>query len=393
MSEEQLTKEIKHAKADLIEILHRQEELHPDLVDCIEHNSFGDTLKHPLVIGLFYHPSMNAMLNAQYKHKIEYVEKAKKQKKWSSYIWTHERPYRLEKFATIQDHLSDQEYWKLLGEIWSDSENLWQYGPILGHLLNKNRPGREAMMDESEKEFLSKLPDEFTIYRGHQSKNKSGYSWTLSYWRAKWFANRFKQSGSGVAKATVKKKDIVAVLLGRGEFEIIVSPINLKIETIKKTNKRPEWLEALKEEFQKIFSKGLGKQGFYSVHGPWHWEKVEKNALLLASKTSKSDKKVAQLFSLIHDTQRLNDDEDPEHGHRSAQYAKELFDQGKLEITKDQLAVLMEACKYHNDGKITDNPTIGVCWDADRLDLTRVGIIPNPDLLSTRAAKELIWSI
>jgi len=395
VSAKQLAQEITHAKADLAElaeILHRKEELHPDLVDCIENNSFGDTLKHPLIIGLFYHPSMNAMFNAQYKHKLKYAKDARKQKKWSSYIWIHERPCRLEKFATVQDHLSDQEYWELLGSIWSDSENLRQYGAILGCLINKDRPGREAMMDDSEKDFLSKLPDEFTIYRGHQSKNKSGYSWTLSFWRAKWFANRFKQAGAGVVKATVKKKDIVAVLLGRNEFEIIVSPRNLKIQPVRKTMKRPDWLEAAKDEFEKIFSLGLGRRNSHlSVHGPWHWEKVEKNALFLASNTPGSDKVVAQLFSLIHDTMRENEDEDPEHGHRSAAYAKELFDQGKLEITEDQLAVLMEACKYHNDGKVTDDPTIGVCWDADRLDLTRVGIIPNPDLLSTKAGKELLW--
>ena len=395
MSAKQLTKEITHAKADLDELaklLHRQEELHPDLADCIEHNSFGDSLKHPLVIGVFYHPNMNAMFNASYEHKRKYVEEAKKQKKWSSYIWMHERPYRLEKFANIQDKLSDQEYWKILGSIWSDSENLWQYGAILGYLINTDRPGREGMMDDAEKEFLKNLPDEFTIYRGHQKKNKLGYSWTLSYWRAKWFANRFKQAGAGVVTAIVQKKDIIAVLLGRNEFEVIVSPSDLKIKTIRKTMKRPDWLEAAKDEFEKIFSLGLGRRNSHmSVHGPWHWEKVEKNALFLASNTPGADKVVAQLFSLIHDTMRENEDEDPEHGHRSAQYAKELFGQGKLKITEDQLTVLMEACKYHNDGKITDDPTIGVCWDADRLDLTRVGIIPNPDLLSTQAAKELLW--
>jgi uncharacterized protein len=32
---------------------------------------------------------------------------------------------------------------------------------------------------------------------------------------------------------------------------------------------------------------------------------------------------------------------------------------------------------------------IGACWDADRLDLTRVGIIPDPDMMSTEPGKEL----
>jgi hypothetical protein len=386
-------KQVNTLPPELADMMTRKEDLHPDLVPYIENSSFGKCLKHPLLIGLFYHDGMNAMYNAQYKAKLEYIERAKKEKNWSSFIWIHERPYRLEKFAEIESELSDQEYWELLGSIWSDSENLWQYGAVLGWFINKNRPGREAMMDEHEKKFLAKLPDEFTIYRGHQTINRSGYSWTLSYWRAKWFAKRFNQKGQGVVKAKIKKEHVVAVLLGRNEFEIVASPKNLKIETVRKTMKRPEWLETLKEEFQNIFSAGLGRQGFYSVHGPWHWEKVEKNALILAKKTPRADRLVAQIFALIHDTKRVNDDEDPEHGHRSAQYAKELFDQGRLKITESQLAVLMEACKYHNDGQVSDDPTIGVCWDADRLDLPRVGIIPNPELLSTEAAKELLWSI
>jgi hypothetical protein len=33
------------------------------------------------------------------------------------------------------------------------------------------------------------------------------------------------------------------------------------------------------------------------------------------------------------------------------------------------------------------DPLVGVCWDADRLDLWRVGIKPDPRDLSTEAAK------
>ena len=37
-----------------------------------------------------------------------------------------------------------------------------------------------------------------------------------------------------------------------------------------------------------------------------------------------------------------------------------------------------------NDGTIT----IGTCWDADRLDLGRVGVIPSVDFMSTHAGKK-----
>jgi len=382
--------EVNDAAKRFEEVMKRQEELHPDLKPWLVKTSFGLSLKHPMIYGMFYHPGMNAMYNEQYKAKAEYIEKRRAEKNWSGYIWMYERPYRLEKFAEIQDELNDHDYWELLGGIWSDSENLWQYGHMLGWLINSKRPGREAMMEDHEKKFLETLPDEFTVYRGHQVRNRMGYSWTLSYWRAKWFAQRFQQKRQGVVSGTVKKENIVAVLLGRNELEIVCAPKNIiDPKAIVQKAKRPEWLASLVPEFVSGFKMGRN----ISVHGPWHWEKVEKNALAIAKRTKSADPLVAQVFSLIHDTKRENEDDDPEHGHRSAAYAERLHKEGRLEITKDQLGLLTEACKFHNDGQISDNPTIGTCWDADRLDLTRVGIIPDPALLSTQAGKELLWRV
>ena len=48
---------------------------------------------------------------------------------------------------------------------------------------------------------------------------------------------------------------------------------------------------------------------------------------------------------------------------------------------------LVEALRLHSDGLTTDDPTIGTCWDADRLHLPRVSIVPDPAFLSTRAAR------
>ena len=62
-------------------------------------------------------------------------------------------------------------------------------------------------------------------------------------------------------------------------------------------------------------------------------------------------------------------------------------------ISKSQIELLMEACAKHNDGEVSEDPTIGVCWDADRLDLLRVGIIPLDKYLSTKAGKEMKWKL
>ena len=80
------------------------------------------------------------------------------------------------------------------------------------------------------------------------------------------------------------------------------------------------------------------------------------------------------LFALLHDSMRLNDSIDPEHGPRAAAFAGELHAEGVLHATPGQLELLQYACFEHTNGLVSSDPTVGVCWDADRLDLPRVGI-------------------
>ena len=120
-------------------------------------------------------------------------------------------------------------------------------------------------------------------------------------------------------------------------------------------------------------------------HGFDHWLRVLHNGRLLADAEG-ADLKIVELFCLLHDTQRLNEDEDPSHGQRAAQYAQTLrgiwFD-----LTAGEMDLLTEALTYHSDGYTEGDITVQVCWDADRLDLGRVGIRPDPDRLCTNTAK------
>ena len=52
------------------------------------------------------------------------------------------------------------------------------------------------------------------------------------------------------------------------------------------------------------------------------------------------------------------------------------------------MGLLAFACEEHTNGGIGPDPTVGVCWDADRLNLWRVGIIPDPRFLSTKRRSE-----
>jgi hypothetical protein len=54
---------------------------------------------------------------------------------------------------------------------------------------------------------------------------------------------------------------------------------------------------------------------------------------------------------------------------------------------------LRDAVALHNDGETSLDPAIGVCWDADRLCLPRVGIAPDSTLLSTRSGRKSVgWA-
>ena len=125
--------------------------------------------------------------------------------------------------------------------------------------------------------------------------------------------------------------------------------------------------------------------GGHSVHGPPHWKRVEDVGLELA-RESGADETVVRLFAILHDSCRLNDDEDCGHGPRAADMLGTLV--GILfTIDPDRLVLLEQAIRHHTDGFTSPDPTIGTCWDADRLDLGRVGKRPKEKYMSTEAAK------
>ncbi|MDB6067679.1 MAG: hypothetical protein JWR26_3887 [Pedosphaera sp.] len=125
----------------------------------------------------------------------------------------------------------------------------------------------------------------------------------------------------------------------------------------------------------------------HSAHGPAHWKRVETNGLILAERTG-ADVNVVRLFALFHDSRRENDLVDDGHGARGAEFAKKL--RGTFFDMDDAAFNLLHyACTWHTDQQLSDDVTIGTCWDADRLDLGRVGIIPRESFMSTSFGKEV----
>lgn len=125
----------------------------------------------------------------------------------------------------------------------------------------------------------------------------------------------------------------------------------------------------------------------FGIHGVGHWARVLYNGRLLASETG-ADPRVVELFALFHDARRINDGTDPGHGTRGAELAAARRGEW-FQLDERGMEQLWDACALHSDGLVDhDDVTVRTCWDADRLDLSRVGVRPRPRLLATAAARQ-----
>lgn len=121
-------------------------------------------------------------------------------------------------------------------------------------------------------------------------------------------------------------------------------------------------------------------------HGVAHWARVLENGRRLAEVTG-ANLEVVSLFAIFHDSRRINEVTDPKHGQRAAEFAQKL--RGNLFEREDhEFRLLYRACEGHTHERTHPDVTIQTCWDSDRLDLGRVGIVPHPSRLCTEFARQ-----
>jgi len=128
----------------------------------------------------------------------------------------------------------------------------------------------------------------------------------------------------------------------------------------------------------------------HSIHGPDHWARVERNGLYLAEQCG-ADPAIVRLFAVFHDAARVNEGFDPGHGGRGADLARSMASELSF-LSEPDLERLYFACTWHTERTHHEDVTVGACWDADRLDLGRVGIRPRADHLNTDAARQIASS-
>ena len=128
------------------------------------------------------------------------------------------------------------------------------------------------------------------------------------------------------------------------------------------------------------------RKDVFSIHGIDHWDRVANYGLSVAS--PEADLDVVLCFAYLHDVERQDDGYDEEHGPRAAALIDQIKDTVLAFLDDKQIGLLKEACALHTICHKTGNPTIDACFDSDRLDLSRVGITPDPDKMATKKGAE-----
>ncbi len=138
---------------------------------------------------------------------------------------------RFQTFLRMFHKLRGKDYWYALRTSYDSSDNLFHYAAIVKSAFLRNEPEREFLMDDDEREYLQMLPERITIYRGMTEDELQGgsfgVSWTLKRKVAEFFAYKYERNHATnhlkktVHEITINKKEAIAFMNARQEFEII----------------------------------------------------------------------------------------------------------------------------------------------------------------------------
>ena len=138
---------------------------------------------------------------------------------------------RFQTFLEIKDQLNDKDYWKVLSDAYTGSDNLFRFSDEIKEAFIEERKFRPKLMSRKDLKHYNNLPEVITIYRGMTIEEfESGYfgvSWTLSKKVAEFFANQYGRNHDTshlpkiVHKLEVPKQLICAYFSGRNEQEVV----------------------------------------------------------------------------------------------------------------------------------------------------------------------------
>lgn len=234
---------------------------------------------------------------------------------------------------------------------------------------------------------IKDLPDVIKVYRGIGSKSlKNGYSYTLNWDIARFFAYRLSSSADCVQilEGYVQKNDIIEYITDRGEEELLILPekvFNKKVYNYNSFDKYGvdigvyNYNKFLLETFLKN-NKDLNIINS-NEHNKGHLLRVLILSQLLSEHYSLGEeyKEILYLAAVFHDIGRCNDLEDNTHGENSYHLLVEQSPNFEDDILHyliknhciDDKKVLKHKDKYAN-------LCLKILKDADALDRQRFGL-------------------
>lgn len=123
----------------------------------------------------------------------------------------------------LQPRMHRTDWLTVLGRYWSVCDNVREHRKDLRYLLLMSPAPLLPMMNEEEQAVYEALPDVITIYRGCSARYLLGASWSLDKDVASKFPtlSRYRVDDPVIVTARVKKQDVLALKLDRGEVEVI----------------------------------------------------------------------------------------------------------------------------------------------------------------------------
>ena len=153
------------------------------------------------------------------------MEDLQKSKKYDELFSRVDKKVLFTVFQELFDEIPDNQKYDIFIDLYVRSEFGFEKLPkdILEKCFRVRQLSSEWKQRMQELSKLKKNPDgTVTVYRGEGSRStKDGMSWTLTRKIAKFFANRFGQSGKVVTKK-VKPEEIMDYLQDRGEAEVLL---------------------------------------------------------------------------------------------------------------------------------------------------------------------------
>jgi hypothetical protein len=138
---------------------------------------------------------------------------------------------KFQSFLSIHRMLKGKLYWYALRNAYDMSDNLYQYRYDLRNAFLSQETEREYLMTKKERDYLNKLPEQITIFRGmteqEYKSNELGISWTIKKSVAEYFVNIYPRNYATnrlkkvICELTIPKSEVIAFFNQRKEFEVI----------------------------------------------------------------------------------------------------------------------------------------------------------------------------